>query len=119
MSEEFIKSLNGLHCIMYVYNRTYIYSLMVLKDTELPFDVVHKLFIDILRVNNYPFGYLCKKYATFTEWSDLRKGFCSGTCHSCFHNYPSSNITINPAFKINKPRFGKKVPINIFNSIGL
>lgn len=99
---------------MYVYNRTYIYSLMVLKDTEIPSDIIHKIFINILRVNYYPFRHLCKKYAKFTEWGDLQKGFCSETCHSCFHNYPSSTITINSAFKINNPRFGQKVPINNF-----
>jgi hypothetical protein len=60
--------LNGLHCIMYVYNRTYIFSRLILKESELPDDVVN-----ILRINKYPKGHLCNKIAISTEWGDLQK----------------------------------------------
>lgn len=107
--------LNGLHCIMYVYNRTYIFSRLILKETELPTDVVDIIIRNILRINKYPMGHLCKKLAIMTEWGDLQKGFCNNiNCYNAFHKYKSCPIRMKPAFKINEPRFGYDAPINTF-----
>ena len=88
---------------------------MILKESELPSDVVDIIFKNILLVNKYPMGHLCKKLAIMTEWGDLQKGFCNNVqCWNAFHKYDHCQIRMTPAFKINEPRFGYDAPINNF-----
>jgi hypothetical protein len=109
-----IMSFNGQNCTMYIYQRSYIYGLMILKST-FPIDIANIILKKMLLINNYTTPYLCEKYATHTEWGDLQKGFCDGKCcWSWFHRYEYNKIFTKPAFVINEPRFGKDAPVNNF-----
>ena len=98
-------------CIMYVYQRSYIYLLMVLKRM-LPADTAN--IMKVILANNYASTYLCKEKSKFTEWGDLDKGFCGNVCWDWFHNYSHNKVRIRPALKISEPKFGRKVPVNDF-----
>ena len=89
--------LNGLHCIMYVYNRTYIFSRLILKETGLPEDVVDIIFKNILRVDIY-----------VRNLQHLPNGVTGKNGQYCnaFYKYGHCLIRMKPAFKIKEPRVG-------------